>query len=130
MSFNRIILVDDDEISNFLSISLIRKIDPEIEIIPFRNGKEALDYLKNEGLSKRKSNLILLDIRMPVMNGFEFLEEVRNTNLKIKDSMRVVMLSSSDNPRDLEKAKSFEVLGYINKPLKEESISTYLSLAG
>jgi len=130
MPFNRIILVDDDEISNFLSISLIRKIDPEIEIIPFRNGKEALDYLKNEGLSKRKSNLILLDIRMPVMNGFEFLEEVRNTNLKIKDSMRVVMLSSSDNPRDLEKAKSFEVLGYINKPLKEESISTYLSLAG
>jgi len=130
MPFNRIILVDDDEISNFLSISLIRKIDPEIEIIPFRNGKEALDYLKNEGLSKRKSNLILLDIRMPVMNGFEFLEEVRNTNLKIKDSMRVVMLSSSDNPRELEKAKSFEVLGYINKPLKEESISTYLSLAG
>ncbi|CAD5268671.1 MULTISPECIES: response regulator [unclassified Imperialibacter] len=130
MPFNRIILVDDDEISNFLSISLIRKIDPEIEIIPFKNGKEALDYLKNEGLSKRKSNLILLDIRMPVMNGFEFLEEIRNTNLKIKDSMRVVMLSSSDNPRDLEKAKSFEVLGYINKPLKEESISTYLSLAG
>ncbi|MEQ8685664.1 MAG: response regulator [Imperialibacter sp.] len=130
MSVNRIILVDDDEISNFLSISLIRKIDPEIEIIPFRNGKEALDYLKNEGLSKRKSNLILLDIRMPVMNGFEFLEEIRNSNLKTKDSMRVVMLSSSDNPRDLEKAKSFEVLGYINKPLKEESISTYLSLTG
>ncbi|MEQ8810141.1 MAG: response regulator [Imperialibacter sp.] len=130
MSVNRIILIDDDEISNFLSISLIRKIDPEIEIIPFRNGKEALDYLKNEGLSKRKSNLILLDIRMPVMNGFEFLEEIRNSNLKTKDSMRVVMLSSSDNPRDLEKAKSFEVLGYINKPLKEESISTYLSLAG
>ncbi|MEQ8414490.1 MAG: response regulator [Imperialibacter sp.] len=130
MPFNRIILVDDDEISNFLSISLIRKIDPEIEIIPFKNGKEALDYLKNEGLSKRKSNLILLDIRMPVMNGFEFLEEIRNSNLKTKDSMRVVMLSSSDNPRDLEKAKSFEVLGYINKPLKEESISTYLSLTG
>jgi CheY-like chemotaxis protein len=67
---------------------------------------------------------------MPVMNGFEFLEEIRNSNLKTKDSMRVVMLSSSDNPRDLEKAKSFEVLGYINKPLKEESISTYLSLTG
>jgi CheY-like chemotaxis protein len=130
MPVNRIILVDDDEISNFLSISLIRKIDPEIEIIPFRNGKEALDYLKNEGLSKRKSNLILLDIRMPVMNGFEFLEEIHNSDLKIKDFMRVVILSSSDNPRDLERAKSFKVLGYINKPLKEESISTYLSLAG
>ncbi|MEQ9379162.1 MAG: response regulator [Imperialibacter sp.] len=130
MPVNRIILVDDDEISNFLSISLIRKIDPEIEIIPFRNGKEALDYLKNEGLSKRKSNLILLDIRMPVMNGFEFLEEIHNSDLKIKDFMRVVILSSSDNPRDLERAKSFEVLGYINKPLKEESISTYLSLTG
>jgi CheY-like chemotaxis protein len=130
MAIKRVILIDDDEISNFLSISLIRKIDPEIEIIPFRNGKEALDYLKSEGAAKRKSNLILLDIRMPVMNGFEFLEEVRNSDLKIKDSMRVVMLSSSDNPRDLEKAKSFEVLGYINKPLKEESISTYLKLAG
>jgi CheY-like chemotaxis protein len=130
MPVNRIILVDDDEISNFLSISLIRKIDPEIEIIPFRNGKEALDYLQNESLSKRRSNLILLDIRMPVMNGFEFLEEVHNSDLRIKDSMRVVMLSSSDNPRDLERAKSFKVLGYINKPLKEESISTYLSLAG
>ncbi|WOK07688.1 response regulator [Imperialibacter roseus] len=130
MPVNRIILVDDDEISNFLSISLIRKIDPEIEIIPFRNGKEALDYLKNEGLSKRRSNLILLDIRMPVMNGFEFLEEIHNSDLKIKDFMRVVILSSSDNPRDLERAKSFEVLGYINKPLKEESICTYLKLAG
>ncbi|WP_339810286.1 response regulator [uncultured Imperialibacter sp.] len=130
MPVNRIILVDDDEISNFLSISLIKKIDPEIEIIPFRNGKEALDYLQNESLSKRRSNLILLDIRMPVMNGFEFLEEVHNSDLRIKDSMRVVMLSSSDNPRDLERAKSFKVLGYINKPLKEESISTYLSLAG
>ncbi|GAB4412689.1 MAG: hypothetical protein OHK0039_18890 [Bacteroidia bacterium] len=91
------------------------------------NGEDALQYLRAQ-LSQRtepgahKPNLILLDINMPVMDGFEFLEAWQKIDFSGKDQVRIVMLTSSSNPRDLEAARNYGVDGFINKPLTREKI--------
>lgn len=86
-----------------------------------RNGREALAYLENptEGLP----NLILVDVRMPVLDGFEFLDQVRAMPIPLSDSVLVVMLSSFSNPKDQEKARQLNV-PYLIKPLQEHDILT------
>lgn len=89
-------------------------------------GLRLLNTLKKQKHQGDGSILALLDIRMPVMNGFEFLEEVNSVGGPLKDSLSVIMLTSSDNPLDLEKARSYKAKGYINKPLNEESLRPFL----
>lgn len=121
---NKILLVDDDETSNFLTELMLKEMDLAQDVIISLNGEEALDYIKNHCETKDQCpELILLDINMPVMDGFEFLEEFE----KIKDGyknkkLNIVMLTSSNYFKDFEKAKKFNVRGYINKPLTEEKI--------
>lgn len=116
---NCVLLVDDDSINNFINERLIRKANISEEVQVVLNGKEALDYLKrrSEAYNKRSPDLILLDINMPVMDGFEFLEAFKKLDLKDKKSIVIVMLTTSTNPNDTQRLNNSEVVGYINKPL-------------
>ncbi|KOY87516.1 hypothetical protein AD998_16460 [bacterium 336/3] len=111
---NSILLIDDDEPTNFLHELVIKKSNCVENCVVMPGGQKALDYLHVGKIP----NLIFLDINMPAMNGWEFLEAFRNTNISQKDEIVIIMLTTSLNPDEEEKSKSFkEVQDFKRKPL-------------
>lgn len=115
-------IIDDDKIY----VNLVRKI---IEIkhlsenlLIFKNGKEALDYFKliMENMTEDKlPDIIFLDLNMPVMDGWEFLAEFVKIKNNFEKKITLYVVSSSIDPRDLERAKSFNlVTDYLIKPIE------------
>lgn len=128
---NKILLVDDDSTSNFLTQMILEDLQVADAIIVKKNGQEALDYINELCLQHNEDcpELIFLDINMPIMDGFELLDELKRLNkLHNPDSpITVVLLTTSNNPKDIEKAKTYDITYYIEKPLTEDSIRHLLS---
>ncbi len=120
-----ILLVDDDEINNFISIKLIKKALLTSEIMACLNGKFAIDQLL-EIQRKDPSKLpdyIFLDINMPIMNGWEFLDEFKRLNIDPLGRCKVYIISSSVFSNDINKARSYPLVkDFISKPLNVEKI--------
>ena len=115
-----IYLVDDDPIQNLITSQLISTNLVSIEYNVFNNCTELLDTLN----SGSKPNLIILDINMPIMDGWEFLEEYS----KFEDKAPVVMLTSSITDDDHNRSKDFSfVVGYYTKPVDLSSIEEILN---
>lgn len=125
---NCILLVDDDHTDNLFHSNRILKsgVCEHIEIA--YDGKKALDYLmevhnSGEQNNHPKPDLIYLDINMPKMNGFEFLENYGKLDEKVKSDIVIIMLTTSLNPDDRKKALQFkEVNEFQTKPLSVESV--------
>lgn len=127
----QILIIDDDEINNFIAARLIDKIPVKTKINTRLNGLEGLDYIKsNLETPENLPDIIFLDINMPVMNGWEFLDEFESLKNKIDKSVCVNMLSSSVYNDDITKAKSYTTVNkFISKPLTVEKIKElYTSL--
>ncbi len=131
-NLSKILLVDDDEVNNFYNESVLTmELGFKGEVAVCNNGREALDYLINqEKLNQSNPNknhtpdLIFLDINMPVMDGFEFLEEYAKLPESTKAKIVICMLTTSLNSSDERKASQFiEIKEYVNKPLDKEGIS-------
>jgi response regulator RpfG family c-di-GMP phosphodiesterase len=120
-----VLLVDDDEINNFISIKLIKKALVNSDIMACLNGKFAIDQLA-EIQSKDPAKLpdyILLDINMPIMNGWEFLDEYKRLKLDPLGKSKIYIISSSVFSNDINKARSYPVVkDFISKPLNVEKI--------
>jgi CheY-like chemotaxis protein len=120
-----ILLVDDDEINNFISIKLIKKALLTTEIMACLNGKYAIDQLVD---IQRKDpaklpDYILLDINMPIMNGWEFLDEYKRLNIDPLGKSKIFIISSSVFSNDINKARSYPLVkSFISKPLSVEKI--------
>lgn len=119
-----ILLVDDDNSTNFLHELILKSTGCTEQYHFALNGQEALDYLHQQYDAKATlPEIILLDINMPVMNGWEFLEEFALLPSEIQQSSAVVMLTTSMNPADEEKATSIPfVKAFKNKPVSETMI--------
>ncbi|MFN5911297.1 MAG: response regulator [Bacteroidota bacterium] len=126
---NRYLLVDDDEIIGFMHPAIIRRVDPEAFIEVFRDPVEAMEYLQQQRIQNEPApNYIFLDINMPFMNGFEFLSRLSTENRVYIANTKVIMLSSSIDSRDIEKAKSYPIIAdFISKPLSMDYLSKLLT---
>jgi len=118
-----VLLVDDDQISNFLTATALKKINLSEEITICLDGKEAYKWLQHRvETSCELPDLILLDLNMPSMNGFEFLEAFRDFD-KCEKQPVIIILTTSQHYQDIERLKNFpEVEVYLNKPLQEDSL--------
>lgn len=128
---NKVLCIDDDPIALVLCDLVIKKSGFAGEVITAKNGKEGLAWFsaffaKNKTLEKKElpPQIILLDLNMPVMNGWDFLEDFV---MKYSDRLpetKVVIISSTVNPEDFSRANRYEiVIDFINKPLTEEGLN-------
>lgn len=126
---NCILLVDDDDDCNFFHQRLLNKMNCTEKIHIVNNGEEALNYIiSNLDSKKDNPDLIFLDINMPKMNGWEFLERYKEIGSINKGKILLIMLTTSLNPDDENKAKNYkDVKGYYEKYLDQESINEILS---
>jgi len=123
-----ILLVDDDEFMNLLNARLIEKAGVAEHIQVCYTGEEALDYIANKAGDHLQPDLIFLDINMPGINGWEFLEEYRTLNRSRKKNIIVVMLTTSLNPDDEELAGTIaEITEFRHKPLSAEMLGEIMN---
>ena len=123
-----VLLIDDSESDNFYHARKIRKMGITDNIHMCYSGKEALEYLRSELEGTHpQPTLIFLDINMPGMNGWEFLEEYEKLEVAQQGEVVLTMLSNSIDIRDQEKAERYKaVRGYYSKPLNKEYLTSIL----
>ncbi|MGI4735706.1 MAG: response regulator [Janthinobacterium lividum] len=123
------LLVDDDPTTNYLNRKLLESLAVTEHILVALNGQEAMHVLTTEcpvGDGPACPILILLDINMPGMNGFEFLEAFQQLPLARRQSIVIVMLTTSMHPRDMERLAALPVAGFLTKPLSPAKVHEML----
>lgn len=121
-SVKNLLLIDDDEIFTFMTKRIIEKTNLAEQIKIFENGKEAIDFLTSvSGKPELLPEIIFLDLSMPIMDGWGFLEEYILLKPKFGKKITLYIISSSVSPKDHERAKSYsEVSDFIIKPMSKE----------
>jgi CheY-like chemotaxis protein len=120
-----VLIIEDDSISAFITERALKKAGI-VTIYKVGNGAEGIDFLNMLNRQNQPlPDLILLDINMPVMNGFEFLEAIKTLSCFNNDQTLISTLSTSQDQRDIEKIKKYGVL-HLTKPIAESKINTLL----
>ncbi len=122
------LLVDDDSTTNYLNRKLLEKLDVTDRVLVALNGHEALAVLTAEctEASPTCPALIFLDINMPLMNGFDFLEAYQQLPLAQRRAIVIVMLTTSMHPRDMQRLEALPVAGFLSKPLNAAKVHDLL----
>lgn len=124
-----ILLVDDDDVTNFLSKEMLRlyMASPTIDIA--LNGQEAIDFLLSNADDPEKiPDLILLDINMPIMDGWDFLAEFDKINRPGFEKINIIMFTSSVYYEDIDRARTYaSVRNIYSKPLDEQKIKEIIA---
>jgi len=120
---NCIMLIDDDEDDNYFHQIILRKMDIAHRIVVAESGLEALDYLAKENAP----DIMFLDINMPGMDGWDFLDEYKKLNERQKTPVIIIMLTTSISPADKEKAEKLpEITAFQSKPMTPEMLNDIL----
>ena len=127
MKKKNVLLVDDDQVFNLLNKKTLQTLDIIGEIHTARNGSEALELINEYYLKSRAlPEIILLDLNMPIMDGFGFIEAFYRLQLPKLERTLIIIVTSSDNPRDLRRAKELGIQSYLNKPLSVDDLRAAL----
>ncbi len=125
MKFNNVYVIDDDKIFHFIVQKLFNRNQIEVELSFFQNGHEAIEDIKEKlDCDDPLPDLILLDINMPILDGWQFLEEYQQLKEKFESEPEIYLISSSDNILDTAKAKEFDdvIKKYLLKPIRRADI--------
>nr|WP_294777509.1 response regulator [uncultured Flavobacterium sp.] len=125
MTTSTIILIDDDLSVNYFHRRLITLLNIPVDIHTFFNGKQALEEILNvnKNAAKDQKVVIFLDLNMPLMSGWEFLEEFDKLKNKLQTTFQIHIISASLNPVDKERAEQNPLVNsYIGKPLSKETL--------
>ncbi|WOK05627.1 response regulator [Imperialibacter roseus] len=119
-----VMLVDDNDTDNFLSKKIMEHVNFSENILIKNTGKSALEYLhQNQNDLDKIPDIIFLDINMPIVDGFVFLYEYENFPPQLHEKVKVVVLSSSNNKRDINQFLNNRfVHQFISKPLSEKAL--------
>jgi len=123
-AFKKIMIVDDDSVDRWILRRTLEKMKITETIIESQTGAEALAVITNYSAHKEElPELIFLDLHMPVLNGFEFLDALEQLSREYKNRCRIAVVSSIESESDKNKSLGYEsVIGYFEKPVKEETI--------
>lgn len=125
--YRTVMLIDDNEIDNLINQKMIEAASITENIYTHTGAKSAIEFLKNmeklDVANQVLPDVIFLDIDMPLMDGFQFLDEFEKLTNVTKKKCKIVMLTSSINPQDFNRSKKYDnVKLYLNKPLSHDSI--------
>lgn len=121
-----ILIIDDADMERFFLRREIRKAELDLDLIEFTYAEEAIGYLRRP--SRENVDLILVDINMPRMSGFEFSDAFHNLYPELKGDARLYMVSSSINPEDQQRAAEHPAVeGFLHKPVSRETLAEICS---
>lgn len=125
-TFKNVLLVEDDPITVLVCDRIIKMNDFAETVFSCENGRRAMDYLLQKlELNQELPEIIFLDINMPVMNGWDFLDELEQIKDQFTNLPRIFILSSTVDPEDLSRAKTFSTVeDFISKPLDKEYLDS------
>jgi len=125
-----IMLIDDNDIDNFINEKLIKAYYFAENVYVHTSTKSALEFLKNIEVTLQEipedliPSHLLLDINMPILDGFHFLDEFEKFTPELKKKIKIIMLTTSLNPMDIEKSKNYKhVVKFLHKPLTESELA-------
>lgn len=123
-----VLLVDDDKIFNFLNSKTLEQTGLASQVHTALNGQQAITLINEyfQG-SRALPDVILLDLSMPVMDGFEFIEAFRRLTLPGIDHTKIIIVSSSEDPRDQNMARSMGIRWFLTKPIQLEMLKQALA---
>ncbi|MCB9046529.1 MAG: response regulator [Chitinophagales bacterium] len=121
------IVIDDSKLDCFIAEKIIQNTGKAESVKVFQQATEALSYIKDTPPQADATTVVFCDIQMPVMNGFEFVENFEALSADVKANYHIYMLSSSINENDIAKVKGYSsVRHFLNKPLTNDTILAVL----
>jgi CheY-like chemotaxis protein len=130
--FPHVVIIDDDDISMFITRTIIARSGSFYAIHTFNDPEEALIFLKEKESRDNSDTIdfIFLNIQMPVCSGFMFLDKLNELDLKIASEVKVVMLTNLISPEDIQRCSQYkQIIEIIEKPLKEETLQKIIKNA-
>jgi CheY-like chemotaxis protein len=124
---DQILLVDDNPMDLLIHTRLLQRMHICKQVYTLTSGREALDYLEVCAEKRTLPELLLLDVDMPLMNGFQFLQQWEGKHLPGRQGVRIVLLTSSIANRDRQQGQLYRLHGYLQKPLTPEKLLALLS---
>ena len=117
------IVIDDNKLDCFIAEKIIRNTGLSESVSTFSDARQALEFLTSDTQSNQQNNLIIVDIQMPLMNGFEFVEAFEMLSQELQNRFVIFMLTSSINENDLNRVKNYHSVKHLlNKPLTSDKL--------
>jgi CheY-like chemotaxis protein len=122
------IIIDDSELDCFIAQRLLKHSNRNLTVKIFQNARQVLEIIRESSKEDNQPTIILLDLQMPLMNGFDFVEEFEKLPAEVQKNYTIAILSSTKNPTDVYKILTYKtVYSIIEKPLTKEKLLSLIS---